>query len=123
MTAHTTCFVGPRNAKGEKTWTDCSNSTDTLKIEQNPDTNTQRELPAIVSIDLAFTNGHACSFKGVAGWSVDRLTAYSGEQPNCQIIMFFFARAAHLVATKECSAHCGARGSLDGVVLKKQSGL
>ena len=108
------CFVGPSSAKGEITWTDCGNVTDTLTIRHDPK---EKITPLSISAEFTFTNGHSCSFDGKGVFIRDRVISVKGE---CTLVLFFSGNQVHTVTQGDCSSMCGMRGSLDGAILKKR---
>ena len=108
------CFVGPPTAKGEITWTDCGDVTDTLTIRHDPN---DKITPLSIAAEFTFTNGHSCSFQGRGSFIRDRVISVRGE---CHLVLFFSENRVHTVTQGDCSSMCGARGSLDGAILTKR---
>lgn len=102
---------------GSMNWINCYNATDRIVVKQTP-----KHLE--VTAKLNFSNGHACSFRGEGYWNFrtnDRLHAISTEEPGCGLTLFFFDKSVHTVAADRCSVLCGSRGSLQEVVLPKET--
>ena len=113
-----TCFVGPRDVNGKITWQDCTDKIDILAVSPNIIQNGANDSPARLSLEFNFTNAHQCVFEGSAYWRRDRLVAIDDESPDCKLTIFFFGRAAHVVA-QACESRCGARGQIDGAILSR----
>lgn len=76
-----------------------------------------------VEIEMHFTNGHSCTFNGIATLNGDRLTATdpANQQAQCVIDLHFSGNTMNTVANRECSYYCGARGSLDNATFTRNS--
>ena len=110
------CFVGPPNASGEITWTDCSLQRDELVI---------RKVSGRYSVELSFvfTNGHECTFAGVGALNGRELVAVDPDYQDCPLTLLFKGKAVQISQADQCRPYyCGARGSISGTILHKAAG-
>lgn len=112
---NTICEVG-NVREGNFDWVNCKKVESVLTVKKSDD----KYLPFSVEAELYFANFHQCSFSGTARWAQDRLIATADNIEECKVSVFFFDGAAHLAASPECRDLCGARGSLDGQILKRK---
>jgi hypothetical protein len=108
------CFL---SSNGD--WRDCGIATDSLRLSSGQNAISKQ---IAVEADFVFTNGHICTFEGYGSWNgVDRVRVYN-DDTKCEWLLIHSPPKIHTVVLtpSECHEHCGARGSLDGQVLRKK---
>lgn len=109
------CFVGPTNASGEATWTDCSLTRDELKITKSAGTYS-------VILSMYFANGHTCEFVGEGERHNHVLSVTDYENPSCPLTLKFQDNTVQLNQADECRYnYCGARGAINGAIMFKEN--
>jgi uncharacterized protein len=75
-----------------------------------------------VDMQVFASNGHVCTFEGMAEWKQSRLVVQDDDR--AEPCTFELLSDGHRIFTANvrgaCSRHCGARGSLTGVEASKQ---
>jgi hypothetical protein len=73
-----------------------------------------------VAAKFYFANGHSCAYQGEGAYARDRVIVRD-EKDECRLVLFFTPNRVHTVTQGECHQWCGARGTLDRVILRKKT--